>query len=615
MCGIAGIFDPNRTEASSEATRGRLESMAQALSHRGPDDQGFFLARHVGLAHTRLAIIDLSDGGHQPMQLENLAITYNGEIYNYRELREELRSLGRTFRTKSDTEVLLHAYQEWGPGCLNRFNGMWAFAILNVDTGSLFCARDRFGIKPLYYAEVSGSGSGSGPRSLIFASEIKALQAAGVGTKADDTTVATYLVTGLTDHSERTFFSEVRQLPPSHTLTVSPRSGVRIERYYDLTATVRAAGANATETPAAQYEAHLGEAVALRLRSDVRVGTCLSGGLDSSTVAALAARANRASNGERFHAVTASSEQNENDETRYAELVARHCDLEWSVVRPEYPQFATQIEACLRQQDEPVGGPSIFMQYAVLERAKELGIKVMLDGQGGDETLLGYERYYPFYFRALAARGKLWRASKEFLLAGRRSRLSFRRLAAYSAYFSSTRLRRRVLRRRASFLTDDAFREATVHLADVGGRSELGDMQAGELERWQLPHLLRYEDRNSMAHSIEARVPFLDHRCVETALVLPPSEKIRDGYTKYCLRRFAAELLPKEIAWRREKFGFEAPERLWMERHAKNIEDAIRRSVLLRRFCRTPPQLEALPLRSRWFLYNVALWERVCDVR
>ena len=595
MCGIAGIVQTDGRGVSRDV----LDRMVESLEHRGPDDSGTAVGEKWALGHRRLAILDLTRGGHQPMALGDLLLVYNGEVYNYLELRTELEALGHEFTSSTDTEGVLHAYQEWGEDCLEKFIGMWALALLDQRRQVLFCARDRLGVKPFYYAHDR--------ERFLFASECPALLEAGISRSVDEDAVAAYLVTGLTDHDERTFYATVRQLPPAARACLDLRTGsFVVARYYDL-----AAALTGPSGSAAEYREALEESVRLRLRSDVPVGTCLSGGLDSSTVAALASREARRLEPHRFHAVTAGVGSGAPDETSFAREVVEHCELAWDTVTPTFEDFAGKLEACLVAQGEPVGGPSVFLQYCVMRRARKCGLKVMLDGQGGDESLLGYERYYPAVFGALLRRGQLLRAAREYVLACRHSKLTGRSLLAYTAYFSSLTLRRRHLHKRFPFLNSEVLRRGLVPLERFRGKlRQVEELQVLELQSSQLPHLLRYEDRNSMAHSIEARVPLVDHRVIEAALRLPLSEKIRDGFTKYALRQIAADLVPPSIAWRREKVGFEAPTAAWLERLEPGVSEAIAASPLLRRVLSAAPAFSGVSPKTGWALYNLAVWER-----
>ncbi|MFB3883622.1 MAG: asparagine synthase (glutamine-hydrolyzing) [Thermodesulfobacteriota bacterium] len=600
MCGIAGLCYRDDMVQEPVALKGMLDTMG----HRGPDDRGIYVYRNVALGHNRLSILDLTEAGHQPMHCGHLSVTYNGEIYNYVEIREELRSQGHVFATDTDTEVLLQAYDRWGEECLQRMTGMWAFAILDRKRNQLFCSRDRFGIKPFYYycdEEIF----------LAFASEIKALIHSVAKPQVHYERLMDYLVIGLSDHTEETLYQSIKQLLPGHSLFVDLGKGTKkTKRYYFLGASL--SGVSTEE----DFEVSLRKSVSIHMRSDVPVGTCLSGGIDSSVVAALAASVNRSLGKETFSAITAQSESSSNDETPFAHEVAKHCDLDWHVTKPDYRIFKENLEDCLWHQEEPVGGPSVFMQYWVMKKAKEVGLKVMLDGQGGDEIMFGYERYYAAFFWHLMRHGRALRCLQEFSLAASRSKLHLGQLAALTVYFLFPALRRRVLEKRGFFLNRDFLQLTRKSLREAAKAFfDIGELQISEIGRQQLPHLLKYEDRNSMAHSIEARVPYVEIGCVETSLRVPPGKRIRAGYTKYPLRRLAEKILPPSIAWRKNKIGFEAPSALWLGQQKPLMAKEIEHSGILRRVCQSIPPLEALGLEMQWRLYNIAVWERLFDVK
>lgn len=601
MCGIAGIIykDGRQASAHSDLMKGMLASIA----HRGPDDEGTFYRGGVALGHRRLSILDISEAGHQPMFYKDYVIVYNGEVYNYLELREELKSLGHEFNTGTDTEVILHSYEEWGEDCLQRFNGMWAFALYDAAAKRIFCSRDRFGVKPFYYYEDE--------EKFLFASEIKALLAAGVEAKVNFHILLTYLVVGFTNFCEETFFLGVYQLLPGRQQCLDlVGNKVSINRYYNLAKQYRQGMTGQS------FMACLKNSVKLHLRSDVPIGTCLSGGLDSSVVAALASSLLKETVGDRaFGAVTAVSESRENDESSYAKKVVEHCGLEWHPVKPTYKDFVDHVEDCLLAQGEPVGGPSLFMQYWVMKKAKEEGLKVMLDGQGGDETLLGYERYYPGYFWDLLKRGKIWRMMSEYVMAARNSKLSLVTLSLYTMYFLILPVRRYILRKRASFLKE-YFMKSVFEILRGPARAffRIRDLQDLDIGVFQLPNLLLYEDRNSMAHSIEARVPFVELNCIETGVSLRPEEKICNGFTKYPLRLLAEKILPKLIAWRTNKIGFEAPTQLWLSQYEDHMQKMVDESLLLAKICLNIPRLNKTNLEMRWKLYNISVWEKQCNV-
>jgi asparagine synthase (glutamine-hydrolysing) len=592
MCGITGIIHKH-----TSIDLKLLKAMTDTIAHRGPDDEGYYTSDHVAFGHRRLSILDLSKDGHQPMTYENkYVITYNGEIYNYLELKELLKQDGYLFTTKTDTEVILAAYDKWKDNCVKYFNGMWAFAIYDKKDNVVFCSRDRFGIKPFYFYQDD--------EKYYFASEIKSILAAGIAPQVDLDALMDYLI-GFTDHAENTFFRYIYQLLPGHNAVLDLRNfAVVTERYYDLPVEPD------LNVKAVDYQRLLGMSVGLHLRSDVPVGTCLSGGLDSSTVAAIASGKMKAVTTEYFAAVTAQSESIQNDESDYARQVVEHCGLNWYLTKPTFEDFSQHIEECLRVQEEPVTGPSVFMQYWVMKTAKDNALKVMLDGQGGDETLLGYERYYPAFFWHLLKNRKIYLLLKEYSAAIRNSKLTTTKLTAYTLYFLFPRLRRRILMSRFKFLKRlyrmKLLKKFSSHQFEF---SSIVNVQKREIMKYNLPQLLHYEDRNSMAHSIEARVPFVEYNCIEAALSLTPEENIKNGYTKFVLRLLAEQVLPKAIAWRRNKIGFEAPEKLWLPRYESIMQEKVNNSKLIMEMCSQIPILRDLSFALQWKLYNIALWE------
>ncbi len=389
MCGISGIIDKGRKEVSHDL----IKKITDLISHRGPDDEGFFIEKNFAFGHRRLSILDLSAEGHQPMHFrDRYTITYNGEVYNYLEIKKELLSYGYAFVSNTDTEVILASFDKWGKDCVRRFNGMWAFAIYDKQEEQIFCSRDRFGIKPFYFTETDNE--------FVFGSEIKQLLPFQEKRVANKDLLIDYITTGIHDYSNDTFFKNINKLEQSHNLLYDLRnSSYKVERYYSIQSTDK--GSKALTDVIAEYEAEITRAVSYRLRSDVKVGTCLSGGLDSSLVATLASKMYHEKSDERFTAIHAKSSEKVSDESEYAKIVRDKCNLELHVTEPSVADFRQVLDEVVYTQEEPFGGPSIFMQYFVMKKAKETGCTVMLDGQGGDETLLGYEKYYPSAYRAM----------------------------------------------------------------------------------------------------------------------------------------------------------------------------------------------------------------------
>jgi asparagine synthase (glutamine-hydrolysing) len=542
MCGIAGQY----CFRGGAPDRELLARMSEQLVHRGPDGVGTEVMGPVGLVHRRLAIIDLSDEGLQPMTSEDqtLWLVYNGEIYNYVELRDELVKLGHHFHSQSDTEVILHAYEEWGTACLQRFNGMWAFALWDGKTRQLFCARDRFGIKPFYYTEINGS--------FLFASEIKALIChPDAGKKPDDEILATYLAWGVQDHSARTMFDGIFQLKPAHALIVTGEGAHTPYQYWNVTI-CNAVRSDTPDDPGAdRFLDLLRDATRIHLRSDVAVGTCLSGGIDSSTLAVLINNLIRteapASVSDRQKTFSVVFSDPRFDESRYIDEIVKVTGVDSHRTEPAPEQLWDDIDRLVWVQDEPFGSLSIYAQYCVMRLARDQ-VKVVLDGQGADELLAGYLAYQAGYIRGLVHSFHLLTALRA--IAGS--------IRNHHGFFSSAPVQLITRRDRRNLLT------RVVPPVDRYAGS-LAEVLRRELCSTNLPALLHYEDRNAMAFSLESRVPYLDFRFVEYVASLPLDRKIRSGVTKIALRKAVRGIIPECIRCRMDKMGFVTPEEIWMK--------------------------------------------------
>jgi asparagine synthase (glutamine-hydrolysing) len=602
MCGIYGIWHLDGRPLDPAA----LRAATDRLRHRGPDDEGYLLAAtragttalcagldtdprlghdrleeqsalgaDLGLGFRRLAIQDLSPAGHQPMATPDglTWIIFNGEVYNFIELREELIGLGHRFRSGADTEVVLAAYRQWGDACLQRLNGMWAFAIWDVRERRLLLARDRFGVKPLYYM-FDG-------HTFAFASEPKALVGAlGVPFIPDERAVYRYLAGGLlpSPRDGTTFFAGVHALPPGHTLAL--HAGTPVTRRYwrlepDDSATL---GANAAVEV---YGALFADALRLQLRSDVAVGTCLSGGVDSSSIVCVVNRLmqgeglSAAQIGDRqktFSAVYA--EEGPYNERAYVERVIAATGAERNLTFPDAVGLLRDLEALVWHQDEPFLSTSIFAQWCVMSAVRARGVTVLLDGQGADESLAGY-RPFAIALGDTLRSGRVPRALADALAMQARTGLSPLPIAGRAlALQLPARLRRGLQQVRGAWRSDQSplcadfvARSGHETPADWWDWTEHGTLQGhlrNQIEESSLPHLLRYEDRNSMAFGVEARVPFLDHRLVELAFGGAAPWRIKGGWTKWVLRQAMEGIVPDSVIWRASKIGFETPESDWL---------------------------------------------------
>ena len=649
MCGIYGRWNTTGEPVAAAA----VQRATTLIRHRGPDDEGYLLvdtrrgeASHLGgddtddrlelphiayaapatadlaLGFRRLSIVDLSPLGHQPMCSPDgrYWLVFNGEIYNYRELREDLRGAGHSFRSDCDSEVILAAYATWGAACLERFNGMWAFAIWDMQRQELFLARDRFGVKPLHYADT--------PDGIIFGSEIKSLVGPhGVPFVPNERVLYEYLAFGRQPHAQggETFFDGVRSVPPGWYMVVR-REGIQRRRYYDLRERRPAPSGRPAADRIAEFRELLTDSVRLRMHADVPLGTCLSGGLDSSAIVALVSqqlgagdRAGVATGQKTFSAVY--HQEGRFNERRHVEtmVAATGADAHYVVPAPE--RLAEEVEDLVRFQDEPFGSTSIYAQWCVMALARQQGVTVLLDGQGADEALAGYLPFDAHVADHLRA-GRFATAISELRgardVAGVPAATTFLRAVLWTLPPMARRLVSAArVRQNAGALTTEF---AGAHAGDppvVRPRDSLADHLHEQVEG-NLPELLRYEDRNSMAFNLESRVPFVDYRLMEYCFAEADDLRIRNGWTKYMLRESMRDLLPESIGWRRDKVGFETPEGDWMRvllraRWSEWSDDLASAAYV------SPEALQAAVRQSLsggptdrllWRMLNVELWMR-----
>ncbi|MEK6802003.1 MAG: asparagine synthase (glutamine-hydrolyzing) [Nitrospirota bacterium] len=553
MCGIAGFVHDGVEPA---AARTVVRQMVALQRHRGPDGEGFFDSHGVTLGHCRLAIIDLSDAGHQPMSDHEgrYWITFNGEIYNYLELREELRELGVRFKGRSDTEVLLAAFRQWGEKCLERLRGMFAFAIWDERTGCLFAARDRLGIKPFHYWV-------NGTDQFAFSSELKALLEFIPTRSANIVLAQQFIAWNLLDHEPgETMVSGIKRLIPGHALLWRQGEGLRTWRYWELKVSDDFKVTPAREASLiGEFRHQFEETVSLHLRSDVPVGTCLSGGLDSSAIACVVSqelRRREVWHKDLQHTFSACFEDPALDERPFMETVVDAIDCQSHYVFPSGERLAEDLDQWIWHQEEPVGGSGVYAQYCVARLARDSGIKVLLDGQGADEQLAGYRKFILVYLRQLLKAGKYAEMVREaFSFFGRLDILRTSRFVDARRYIYKS------LPEGADLWPGDSFPDRPGALI-IG--TSLGSRIESDLTRFSLPPLLRFEDRNMMAFGVESRVPFVDHLFVEWVAKLPASLRLSGGWTKRILREGLRGVLPERIRTRRSKLGFSTPEPAWL---------------------------------------------------
>jgi asparagine synthase (glutamine-hydrolysing) len=554
MCGIAGIISskPNKLQD--------VQQMISCLSHRGPDGEASWQnnSGNIALGHARLSVIDLSEAANQPMHyLNRYTIVHNGEIYNYKELRQQLASKGYQFASQSDTEVILAAYDNWKADCLDYFDGMFAFAIWDEAEQALFAARDRFGEKPFYYTHTEDG--------LQFASEIRSFSKTGTDKTYNGNLLLQYIANGFVQDAMdagATFSKEIKKLPARHYLRFSAATNeLNIVPYFDIDkSTISISATDAIQ----EFKRLFFSSVERRLRSDVPIGTSLSGGLDSSSV--VAAIDHLKQTGSVQQAFTASFPGFEKDETQLASIVAKQFGLQHFTVTPTEQDLITDLERFLAQHDEPVSSSSVYAQYKVYELAKQQGVKVILDGQGADEILSGYTKYIHWYLQQLYST-RSTALNKEIAAFDSTGFNIKNKLAAKFPSWAAVQLEKKALKKqRNHFFTNDFVEEhlsrSSIYKPAV---RSLNDILYFDIFNGGLEELLRNADRNAMAHGIEVRLPFLNHELVQFAFSLPSSFKMHNGYTKYILREAMDDMLPKEITWRKDKIGFEPPQQQWMQ--------------------------------------------------
>ncbi len=617
MCGITGFISK---EGNSTKDLYNLNSL---IKHRGPDDEGYLIKRdnevisligpdtpnnfnlpynsisdnfntniYIGLAHRRLSILDLSKHGHQPMSyLENRYwIVYNGEIYNYIELREELIKVGYNFKSNTDTEVILASYHYWGNSCLSRFNGMWSFIIYDSTLSKFFIARDRFGVKPFYYW-INKYGT------FYFSSEIKSFTSIDTWEPfVNHQRAYDYLVWGLTDHTDETLFKNVFQLLPGHFAEFDYSHeflyGTKIDsvKWYDLIDDNKFK--NNTKSSIVDYKKLLFDSVNLRLRSDVSNGSCLSGGLDSSSIVCIVNDTLKNNNfTEKQKTFSAYSDDDSINEKYWVEQVLLNKNIEAYNVYPNCNDLLKLSKKLVWHHDEPFGSTSIFAQWKVFELASKNNVKVILDGQGADEALAGYHGYFAVLNSSYFRKFKFIKLFKSFYFLKKLHGYTYKNSAInlikvlfsqkfkshFRRYFNSTDSK-------PIWINQNVKHVNYVNpLYNKDNFINIRQMSISQLTSTNLQMLLHWEDRNSMAFSIESRVPFLDYRLVEFTIALPDEFKIKNGITKKILRDAMQDILPETIQNRIGKIGFSTPEETWIKNIApdvfrEKIENTIKKS-------------------------------------
>lgn len=617
MCGITGIVS---LSSSKDDLTLNLQRMTNLIWHRGPDGNGYMLAGEegvramggddtpesvsgsqlpyapeahiatatgnfsVGFGHRRLAILDLSESGHQPMcnKDRNLWITYNGEVYNYKEIKEELSLLGHRFVSETDTEVILNAYREWGPDCVEKFNGMWAFVIYDHDKKQLFGSRDRFGVKPFYYFHNS--------EVFAFASEQKALLGPGLAQPAiNPSAVFDFFMRGQMEYEQEGFFKGILELFPAHSFTLKIESNeFKQWTYYELPVNTSYESFSNTsfKVHSETIREKLLAAVATRLQADVRVGSCLSGGIDSSTIVGIAAdqlNQGLADNiGNQLEVFTATFNDKKLDESAWAEKMVNATGASWHQVTPTSSELLSDLDDLLYSQDIPIWSTSTYAQFRVMKLVKEAGIKVVLDGQGADELFAGYDNYVFAWWNELVKNNAYGRLNRELM--------SFKSLPASLKFWAKQRLLHQKFPKMAPhrqiqvsaryyddihWLNRNFLEENKQRLVpQVTGVSGLNMNLHREFYNSRLKTYLRCEDRCSMWHSVESRTPFADDLdLIEASFAIPAAYKIKRSVKKLLLREAAGPFIPDEIKNRKDKMGYAIPNNPWITDIKDDLKD------------------------------------------
>ncbi len=546
MCGICGLYNFSGEIVSKDS----LCRMTKLMAHRGPDGEGIELFHNIGLGHRRLSIIDLHSRGNQPMVDSNCGnwIVYNGEVYNYIELRDELKDLGYVFVTETDSEVILNAYNAWGKKAFSRLNGMFAFCIFSPSSKKLICVRDRYGIKPLYYYVDD--------KSFIFSSEIKPiLTYTNKKFKINREVAFNYLIFGRADYNNETFFADINRLSPGHYIEIYPNGPSGEVKWWSPRI-------NRVSYDHQLLKKIFEDSVKLRMRSDVPVGSCLSGGIDSTAIVNLASRMIQ----KEFQTFSAVYDKNwKYDEEKYIRIVGEKHNIVTNFTRPNKEKLLMNLDDLIYYQEEPFTSTAIYSQWEVMCLANKNSTKVLLDGQGADEIMCGYHYFFSYYLFELLTRGKFL---KMFITTYEvmRNTKNVSVLMFFFYLLLPNKLKSALYLKKNNFFSRNFFRNEIKEnkvIEQFVAANSIEELSRNHI-KYKLQHLLRYEDKNSMAFSIESRTPFLDYRLVEYCLNAPSEFHIKRGFTKYSFRKAMVDVVEKEILMRKDKIGFKSMQEKWI---------------------------------------------------
>ena len=549
MCGIAAIIDYTKIEPKVED----IKSMTDLLAHRGPDGEGFYIEGGVALGHRRLAIIDTDKRSNQPMHSSHMHLIYNGMIYNYLEIKEELISLGVNFATASDTEVILAAYDQWGLDCFTRFNGMWAIVLYDEKENKVICSRDRFGIKPLYYIHIGSK--------IYLSSEIKAFKAIKEWQpKINHTRLLEYLAFNMSDHTNETMFKGVFQIPKSHHAIINlTTKEINVKQYYEIK--------KADINDGSKFIEIFKDSIKLRTRADVPLATTLSGGMDSSSIVSVMANCME----HKPDTYTLAYPGNRLDESKYALLVNQKYDIPSHLVTTTEKYLKENIDRLVYHQDEPFTGVTVMAQSHIYQNINANGHKVVLGGQGGDEILCGYDKFSVGYFKENIKTNTISAINELYYFQKLRS------FGVVDAVQSIAFYERNKRKKNIDWYNIDQEKESSRFKREK--ENNIFEMSYNLLFGLGISTLLRYEDRNSMSYGVESRLPFLDYRLVEYCINMSSSLKLEKGVTKSILRKTMNGVVPRGIIDRNDKMGFVTPQNEWMDNDKKYYLDLANNSL------------------------------------
>jgi asparagine synthase (glutamine-hydrolysing) len=654
MCGIFGVLNFDEVNIEFES----LQRAVNIIKHRGPDDEGYAVfnthkklygerfgetsaikkGEHIlsessevynfAFGFRRLSILDLSVNGHQPFfnQEKNICIIFNGEVYNYIEIREELISKGYKFFTGTDTEVILSAYTEWGEDCLSRFNGMWGIAIYDMRKNVLFCSRDRFGVKPFYYYKDD--------KKFVLASELKSIveyfkKDESFKKELNREIAYDYFIHNFVDHTENTFIKNIKHLPPSHLIKIQGKD-FSIKKYFTLEVNKEFGVYEKSkfEKIKNEFTELIHDSVKLRLRSDVPVGTCLSGGLDSSTVVTIINDINVKNNSsenisktEKQNTFSAVYDDKTIDERNFIEEIVRSTNSNSFYTFPDKADFLKDVEDFIFQLDEPFGGTSPYAQWNVMKLARENNVTVLLDGQGADESHGGYEVYFGFLYANLLKQGNYTQLISELMKNFKKGmEISMRGLKYFANQKSGN------LKSSTSEYYNQEFlkNHSGENILSYRTKDNLNEKLYEDFSKYILPSLLRFEDRNAMKFSIESRTPFLDYRIIKMLFETEAVYKMHNGWSKWILRNSVDKFVANDIVWRRDKKGFPTPERKWMMRLKEDFiktvnesKDELNEFFNIDEIIKNYDSIVSDPnIKSHfiWKIYNFAKWKKMYGV-